>query len=61
LTLYALENHVKLLARKRRVIKMALNETSKPWYLSKTLWLQILGIVAVIVPASAGFIAQYFS
>lgn len=40
---------------------MALNETKKPWYLSKTLWIQVLGIVALIVPASAEFIKEYFS
>jgi len=30
----------------------------KSIFKSKTFWLQILGIVAVIVPASAGFIAE---
>ena len=33
-------------------------ENSKQWYLSKTLWLQVLGIIAIIVPASKEFIAQ---
>jgi hypothetical protein len=33
-------------------------ENSKPWYLSKTLWLQVLGVIAVIVPASQHFIAE---
>jgi inactivated superfamily I helicase len=40
---------------------MALNETSKPWYLSKTLWVQVLAIVAIVVPSSAEFIKEYFS
>lgn len=40
---------------------MALNETSKQWYLSKTLWMQVLAIVAIVLPASKEFIAQYFS
>lgn len=40
---------------------MALNETTKPWYLSKTLWMQVLAIVALIVPASAKFIQEYFA
>lgn len=36
-------------------------ETKKPWYLSKTLWVQVLAIVAIIVPSSAEFIKEYFS
>lgn len=36
-------------------------ETKKPWYLSKTLWMQVLAIVAIIIPASAEFIKQYFA
>lgn len=40
---------------------MALNENKKPWYLSKTLWMQVLAIVAIIVPGSANFIKEYFS
>jgi len=40
---------------------MALKQETKPWYLSKTLWIQALGIVALIVPASAAFIQEYFA
>lgn len=29
---------------------------SKPFYLSKTFWVQVLGVVAVAVPASREFI-----
>lgn len=36
-------------------------EESKPWYLSKTLWMQVLAIVAIVVPSSAAFIKEYFS
>lgn len=34
---------------------------SKPFYLSKTLWIQVLGVVALLVPASSAFIQQYFT
>jgi hypothetical protein len=34
---------------------------SKKWFLSKTLWLQLLGVVAIIVPQSSAFIAEHFS
>jgi len=37
------------------------NEQSKPWYLSKTLWLQVFAIIAIIVPKSAEFIQEYFA
>lgn len=40
---------------------MALKQETKPWYLSKTLWVQVLGIIALIVPASAAFIQEYFA
>lgn len=33
-----------------------MDQSAKPFYLSKTLWLQIFGIVAIVVPASAAFI-----
>lgn len=38
-----------------------LDENKKPFYLSKTLWLQVLAIVAIIVPSSAEFIKEYFA
>lgn len=38
-----------------------IEENKKSWYLSKTLWMQALAIVAMIVPASAAFIQEYFS
>ena len=40
---------------------MALNETTKPWYLSKTLWVQVLAIVAIVLPSSSEFIKEYFA
>jgi hypothetical protein len=33
----------------------------KPWYQSKTIWVNALGLVAMIVPQSAAFIAEHFS
>lgn len=40
---------------------MPLQEQSKKWYLSKTLWMQVLAIVAIIVPASSKIIQEYFT
>ncbi len=34
---------------------------SKKWYLSKTLWLQIFAIVALVVPQSSSFISEHLS
>lgn len=31
----------------------------KPFYLSKTLWMQVFAVVALLVPASAGFIGEH--
>lgn len=31
---------------------------TKPWYTSKTLWLQVFSFVAVLVPATRDFIAS---
>lgn len=36
-------------------------EQKKPWYLSKTIWIQFLAILAVAWPASAEFIKEYFT
>lgn len=36
-------------------------ENKKPFYLSKTVWLQVLALIAVLVPASAHFIQQNLS
>lgn len=33
----------------------------KPWYLSKTIWVNVLGLVALIVPQSAAFIGEHFA
>ena len=38
-----------------------IEQNKKPWYLSKTLWMQVLAIVAVIVPASGKIIQEYFT
>jgi len=40
---------------------MALNEKVKSIFLSKTFWMQVLAIVALLVPASAEFIKEYFA
>lgn len=32
----------------------------KPWYSSKTLWLQVLGIVMIAVPSTSAFIQANF-
>jgi len=34
---------------------------TKPFYLSKTFWLQVLALVAILVPASAAFIQANFT
>lgn len=34
---------------------------SKPWYTSKTIWVNALGLVAMIVPQSSAFISEHFS
>lgn len=34
---------------------------SKPWYLSKILWMQIFGLIAVLVPASSAWISSHLS
>jgi hypothetical protein len=38
---------------------------NKPWYLSKTIWVQVLGVVALAlassVPSAAAFISNHFS
>lgn len=36
-------------------------QETKPFYLSKTFWMQVLAIVAIILPSSAAFIKEYFS
>jgi len=33
----------------------------KKWYLSKSVWVNVVMLVAAIVPASQAFLAQYFS
>jgi len=32
---------------------------SKPIYLSRTLWVQLFAIIALVVPASSAFIAEH--
>ena len=39
-----------------KLIKEYKYEKEKPWYLSKTLWLNILAMVAIIVQARYGFV-----
>lgn len=33
----------------------------KPFYQSKTFWLQVLGVVAIAVPKSRALIGEYFA
>lgn len=33
----------------------------KKWYLSKTVWMQVLALVAVVVPASSKVISEHFA
>jgi len=33
----------------------------KKWYLSKTVWVNVVMLVAAVVPASQAFLAQHFS
>jgi hypothetical protein len=41
---------------------MPLNkENTKSILLSKTFWMQVLAIVALLIPASAAFIKEYFA
>ena len=37
-----------------------IEENKKPWYLSKTLWMQALAILAVALPVTGPFIQEYF-
>lgn len=36
-------------------------DVTKPWYLSKTIWLNLFGFVAMVVPASSAWIAAHLS
>lgn len=36
-------------------------EPSKKWYLSKTVWMQVVALVAVVVPQSQEFLKEYFA
>lgn len=38
-----------------------MEQDTKPFYLSKTFWLNAVMLVAMAVPAAKGFIEQYFS
>jgi hypothetical protein len=34
---------------------------AKAWYLSKTIWVNVLGVVALIIPQSAAIIGEHFA
>lgn len=34
-------------------------DSSKPWYLSKVIWLNLLTMIAVIVPASNAWVSSH--
>lgn len=36
-------------------------ESTKKWYLSKIIWLNLLGVIAVIVPSSSAWISAHLS
>lgn len=36
-------------------------DQTKPFWQSKTLWLQVVGIIAVIVPSTRAIIQEYFA
>ena len=40
---------------------MAESQAKKPFYLSKTLWLQVLAILVIVVPASGAIVHEYFA
>jgi hypothetical protein len=42
-----------------------IQEQSKPFYLSKTLWVNLMGVIAIVVaqfsPEASSFISEYFA
>lgn len=38
-----------------------INMEQKPFYLSKTLWLQVIGVIMIIVPTTRALLQEYFA
>lgn len=43
-------------AKLRELTKKLLNNGKKPWYLSKTLWLNIVAVIALLIQLNSGFV-----
>lgn len=38
-----------------------MGSVSKPWYLSKMVWINLLAIIAAVIPATSGIIQEHFA